>query len=95
MHLDEKLKLLAPILASYLAQRDQQGNTHFRELCSALSTDLEDAFMRAMFAYIATGDWSEVLEEDALPLKDRVGIALRFLHGEEVGTGVWSKDVVD
>ncbi|KAL7008805.1 U4/U6-U5 snRNP complex subunit prp31 [Cystobasidiomycetes sp. EMM_F5] len=81
---DEKLKLLAPILASYLAQRDQQGNTHFRELCSALSTDLEDAFMRAMFAYIATGDWSEVLEEDALPLKDRVGIALRFLHGEEL-----------
>lgn len=41
--------------------------------------------MRAIFAYLATGDWKDVLEEDALPLKDRIGVALRFLPDEEVG----------
>ena len=81
---DEKLKLLAPILATHLAQKDQQGTSAFKELCAGLSTNLDDPFMRAIFAYLASGDWSDVLEEDALPLKDRVGVALRFLPDDEV-----------
>ena len=40
--------------------------------------------MRAIFAYLASGDWTDVLEEDALPLKDRIGVALRFLPDDEV-----------
>lgn len=82
---DERLKLLAPILATYLSQRDGGGSSSsFNELCSGLSTSLDDPFMRAIFAYLATGDWKDVLEEDALPLKDRIGVALRFLPDEEV-----------
>lgn len=81
---DERLKLLAPILATHISLREQEGNTSFKELCSGLSTDLDDPFMRAIFAYLATGDWRDVLEEDALPLRDRVGVALRFLQDEEL-----------
>lgn len=81
---DERLKLLAPILATYLSQRDTGGSSSFNELCAGLSTSLDDPFMRAIFAYLATGDWKDVLEEDALPLKDRIGVALRFLPDEEV-----------
>ena len=40
--------------------------------------------MRAIFAYLASGDWSDVLDEHDLPLKDKVGIALRFLSDDEV-----------
>lgn len=81
---DERLKLLAPILATYLSQRDSGSSSSFNELCAGLSTSLDDPFMRAIFAYLATGDWKDVLEEDALPLKDRIGVALRFLPDEEV-----------
>ena len=44
--------------------------------------------MRAIFAYLASGDWTDVLEEDALPLKDRIGVALRFLPDDEVRSGI-------
>lgn len=49
-----------------------------------MSTDLDDPFLRAIFAYLASGEWSDVLDEEALPLRDRVGVALRFLPDDEV-----------
>lgn len=37
-----------------------------------------------MFAFLATGDWREVLDESGLPVSDRVAIAIRFLSDSEV-----------
>jgi WD repeat-containing protein mio len=30
-----------------------------------------------MFAFLASGDWRELVDETGLPLKDRVAVALR------------------
>lgn len=38
----------------------------------------------AMFAFLATGDWREVIDESGLPVSDRVAIAIRFLSDSEV-----------
>lgn len=33
--------------------------------------------LTAMFAFLASGDWRELVDETGLPLKDRVAVALR------------------
>jgi hypothetical protein len=94
---DERLKLLGAALAGHLAQREAEAagskpgatraassNVLFKELCGSLSSELDDAFLRAMFAYIANGDWQDVLDEVGLPLKDRLAVAIRFLPDDEV-----------
>lgn len=37
-----------------------------------------------MFAFLASGDWRELLDEAGLPLSDRIAVALRFLSDSEV-----------
>ncbi len=37
----------------------------------------EDPYLRAIYSYITTGDWASIADEAALPLRDRVGVALR------------------
>ncbi|KAF4627846.1 hypothetical protein G7Y89_g10305 [Cudoniella acicularis] len=47
----------------------------------ALDTDsrlAEDPYLRALYGYITTGDWAAIVDEASLPLRDRVGVALRY-----------------
>ncbi|TKA54810.1 hypothetical protein B0A53_02619 [Rhodotorula sp. CCFEE 5036] len=83
---DEKLRLLSPIVAAYLAQKDSArgAESHYASLCRTLSSDVEMPWVRAMFAYLATSDWRELVDEMGLPLRDRVGVALRFLSDSEL-----------
>lgn len=32
-----------------------------------------------MFAFLASGDWRELVDEVGLPLRDRVAVALRYV----------------
>ncbi|GAA5907972.1 hypothetical protein JCM6882_001541 [Rhodosporidiobolus microsporus] len=83
---DENLRMLAPIVAAYLAQKDthQSSESNFTSLCRTLSSDVETPWVRAMFAFLATSDWRELVDETGLPLKDRVAVALRFLSDSEL-----------
>ncbi|GAA6043670.1 hypothetical protein JCM8097_008599 [Rhodosporidiobolus ruineniae] len=83
---DENLRMLAPILAAYLTQKDahQGAESNFSNLCRTLSSDVERPWVRAAFAYCATSDWRELVDETGLPLKDRVAVALRFLSDSEL-----------
>ncbi|GAA6009198.1 hypothetical protein JCM10207_004304 [Rhodosporidiobolus poonsookiae] len=83
---DENLRMLAPIIAAYLAQKDslQSSDSNFASLCRSLSSDIEAPWVRAMFAFCATSDWRELVDETGLPLKDRVAVALRFLSDSEL-----------
>lgn len=51
-----------------------------------------DPYLRAIFGYITTGDWTTVVEEDALPMCHRVGVALRTFDDEKLTTWL-SKEV--
>ncbi|BFZ63774.1 hypothetical protein YB2330_004906 [Saitoella coloradoensis] len=82
---DQKLKLMSTAVAGYMQFSGNTGSSAWRDLCQSLSQELDDAYLRAIFAYISTGDWSLVLREECLPLRDRVGIALRFLDDRRLG----------
>ena len=60
------------------------------DLCKALSTELNDPYLRAMFTLISTNEnWNSVLQTEGLSLKDKLGIALRFLNDKEVNTNYY------
>ncbi|GAA5903242.1 Sea4p [Sporobolomyces salmoneus] len=86
---DRELRMLAPILAAYLAQRNSSrdgSESTYAELCQSLSlsTDIDVPWVRALFAFLASGEWREVGNEMGLPLRDRVAVALRFLSDSEL-----------
>jgi len=43
---------------------------------------LEDPYFRAMLTYLALGDWADVLEEEHIPLRERLAIALQFFEDD-------------
>ncbi|GAA6060892.1 hypothetical protein JCM10212_000175 [Sporobolomyces blumeae] len=86
---DRSLRMLAPILAAYLSQRNSShggSESTYAELCQSLSlsTDIDAPWVRALFAFLASGEWREVGNEMGLPLRDRVAVALRFLSDSEL-----------
>ena len=84
---DLQLRTLAPPLATHLnTQRHGQARDPiFDQVCRQLSDErTSEPYLRAIFAYCATGDWHEVIDETGLPLKDRLAVGLRFLSDEEI-----------
>lgn len=54
-------------------------NIELRDHCERLIVRLQDPYFRAMLTHLTLGDWSEVLEEEALPFRERLAIAFQFL----------------
>ncbi|GBB83809.1 hypothetical protein RclHR1_10480001 [Rhizophagus clarus] len=84
---DERLKLVSTALAGYAVSShdiSSQANSLWNKMCRSLSLEMRDPYLRAMFSYIASGNWLDVLQEKELSLQDRIGIALRFLDDEEL-----------
>jgi hypothetical protein len=44
----------------------------------------EDPYLRAIYGYITTGNWRAIADEAALPMRDRVGVALRNFSDDEL-----------
>ncbi|SJM84587.1 probable SEH-associated protein 4 [Zygosaccharomyces bailii] len=76
----EKLNLIATAVAGYMAYKDQPGNNSWRQQCRKMSAELEDPYLRVIFAFIADNDWWDILYEPAISLRERLGVALRFLN---------------
>lgn len=63
---------------------DSGAQDDWIETVSSLAEELTDPYARAILAYVKSGDWATVLEEDSLPLKYRVCIALRHLDDSKL-----------
>ena len=70
--------MLAALTAS--SSRDPDVIQH----CDRLITRLEDPYLRALLTHLTIRDWREVLEEDSLPLRERLAIAFQFLDDDKV-----------
>lgn len=81
----EKLNLIATAVAGYMAYKDQPGNNAWRQQCRKMSAELEDPYLRVIFAFIADDDWWDILYEPAISLRERLGVALRFLNDIDLG----------
>ena len=53
-----------------------------RDRYQRLIMHLEDPYFRAMLTYLAFGDWADVLEEEHIPLRERLAIALQFFDDD-------------
>ncbi|KAI9758341.1 MAG: Uridine nucleosidase 1 [Chaenotheca gracillima] len=84
---DEKEKLVAMALAGFFKQSglsEDPNNEAWMELCQEVRKTAKDPWSRAILAYVTTEDWQAVLAEVSLPLRDRVGIALRYLRDDQL-----------
>jgi len=63
---------------------DADTQNDWIETVSSLAEELTDPYARGILSYVKSGDWATVLEEDALPLKYRVCIALRHLDDSKL-----------
>ncbi|KAG9234249.1 hypothetical protein BJ875DRAFT_401398 [Amylocarpus encephaloides] len=44
----------------------------------------DDPFLRAIYSFITGGDWAAIADERSLPMRDRVGVALRKFDDEQL-----------
>jgi hypothetical protein len=54
-------------------------SAELRDQCGHLIVRLQDPYFRVMLTHLIMGDWIEVLDEEALPLRERLAIAFQFL----------------
>lgn len=80
----ERLQLMSTAVAGYMAYKDSNINLPWNDQCRKLSLELENPYLRAIFAFIADNDWWDVLDEHSLPLRERLGIAIRFLSDKDL-----------
>lgn len=92
---DDKLKLMSIVVAGFnrnhsnltvpvYGNDEKPSNSTWKSQCRMHGQGQTNPYIRAIFSYIASGDWRDVLEEKSLSLADRVGVALRFLGDDEV-----------
>jgi WD repeat-containing protein mio len=60
-----------------VTEDDSDREDDWAATIASLAEELTDPYARAILAYVRTGEWSNVVAEESLPLKYRVGIALR------------------
>ena len=61
-------------------------NPELVQHCERLIVRLQDAYLRALLTHLTVRDWTEVLEEDSLPLRERLAIALQFLDDKDMSS---------
>jgi hypothetical protein len=75
MALDIKLKTTAPLEVDI-----EQWN----KALEAHPQMAEDPYLRAIYGYITTGNWAAIADEAGLPMRDRVGVALRKFSDDQL-----------
>jgi hypothetical protein len=89
---DERHRILASTVAGLVPSVDtgEKGTNAqariWREQCERTGLRLEDPYLRAMMSHLLADGWWDLLqEEQLLPLRDRLAIALSFLDDIHVG----------
>jgi len=75
----ESHQMMSGTLAVLLQSGSSSKNHEMHIHCEKLVNRLQDPHFRIMVSYVVFNDWSDVMEEQALPMRERLAIALRFL----------------
>ncbi|TFY61874.1 hypothetical protein EVJ58_g4226 [Rhodofomes roseus] len=85
--LDESLHMMSGMLAALApTSGGSVKNPDLVEHTTRLVIRLQDPYLRAMLTYLTVMDWSEVLQEEVLPLRERLAIAFHFLDDRDLGS---------
>ena len=73
---------LAALLPSIISSTSSPSakNSDLKMHCERLIRRLQDPYFRALLIHLTSGDWSNILEEESLPFRERLAIAFQFLE---------------
>ncbi|KZO95494.1 hypothetical protein CALVIDRAFT_537869 [Calocera viscosa TUFC12733] len=90
---DEQSRAFSAAVAGFDDQRDKDPDRaidsrtqRWRDQCEKLIVRTQDPYLRTLLQYMVTDGWLDVLDEQSLPLKDRLGIAFMFLHDDQISS---------
>lgn len=83
---DEMHNLVSGTLAALIPSAGSTLSNELRTHAERLIVRLEDPYFRVMLTQLTSKDWSKVLEEESLPLRERLAIAFQFLEDEALST---------
>lgn len=66
------------------AKADDEAERSWRRACEERNIDLESPYVRAIFAYLDTADWRDVIDEQGLTLRERIAISIRYIRDEDL-----------
>ncbi|KAG2039713.1 hypothetical protein BDR03DRAFT_1036078 [Suillus americanus] len=83
---DEMHNLVSGTLAALIPSAGSTLSNELRTHAERLIVRLEDPYFRVMLTQLTSKDWSKVLEEELLPLRERLAIAFQFLEDEALSS---------
>ncbi|KAG1739334.1 hypothetical protein EDB19DRAFT_1828902 [Suillus lakei] len=83
---DEMHNLVSGTLAALIPSAGSTPSNELRAHAERLIVRLEDPYVRVMLTQLTSKDWSKVLEEESLPLRERLAIAFQFLEDEALSS---------
>lgn len=66
-------------------------NAEQREMCLWMAADTEDAALKALLAYLVSGDWRDVMKTPYLHLGYRLALGLKYLNDTELNNFIASE----
>lgn len=84
---DERHRLLSAILLAgqHLQQAEHtDAFIQWRDRNQQITARLDDPYARMLLTWFMTKDWQETIQDVPIPLKERVGMALRFFEDDDV-----------
>lgn len=81
---DESYHMMSGMLAALTSSSSR--NPELLQHCERLIVKLQDPYLRALLTHLTVPDWTEVLQEDTLPLRERLAIAFQFLDDKDVSS---------
>ncbi|OAX38556.1 hypothetical protein K503DRAFT_792437 [Rhizopogon vinicolor AM-OR11-026] len=85
---DEMHNLVSGTLATLIPSVGGTSSNELRDHTERVIV-LRDPYFRVMLTQLASKDWSEVLEEELLPLRERLVIAFQFLEDKALLSYLW------
>ncbi|KAF7424357.1 hypothetical protein PC9H_009664 [Pleurotus ostreatus] len=85
---DEIHHMMSGTLAALIPHGSSSSsmNLELREHCERLIVRLQDPYLRAILTHLTLGDWSEILDEEILPFRERLAIAFQFLDDKSLSS---------
>jgi hypothetical protein len=83
---DEIHNLVSGTLAALIPSAGSTLSNELRSHAERLIVRLEDPYFRVMLTQLTSKDWLRVLEEESLPLRERLAIAFQFLENEALSS---------
>jgi hypothetical protein len=73
-------------LAPHASHSGSVKSAELREHYARLVIRLHDPYFRVLLTHLAVGDWSDILEEEVIPFRERLDLAFQFLDDKSLSS---------